>query len=43
MISRIKDNLIAHFEENSDFKSINYWVEIIKNYFKKTNNRLKDL
>ncbi|WP_418906607.1 ERF family protein (plasmid) [Borreliella turdi] len=41
-IKKIEADLIAHFEKNSDFKSINYWAEIIKDYFKK-NNRLKDL
>uniref|UniRef100_UPI00359C77A7 ERF family protein n=1 Tax=Borreliella garinii TaxID=29519 RepID=UPI00359C77A7 len=41
-IKKIEADLIAHFEKNSDFKSINYWAEIIKDYFKR-NNRLKDL
>nr|AAC46121.1 unknown [Borreliella burgdorferi] len=41
-IKKIESDLISYFEKNSDFKSINYWAEIIKNYFKK-NNRLKDL
>ncbi|XPC97882.1 ERF family protein (plasmid) [Borreliella japonica] len=41
-IKKIEADLIAYFEKNSDFKSINYWAEIIKDYFKK-NNRLKDL
>ncbi|MCD2384989.1 ERF family protein [Borreliella burgdorferi] len=41
-IRKIESDLISYFEKNSDFKSINYWAEIIKNYFKK-NNRLKDL
>ncbi|WP_210371910.1 ERF family protein [Borreliella garinii] len=41
-IKKIEADLIAHFEKNSDFKSINYWAEIIKDYFKR-NNRLRDL
>ncbi len=41
-IKKIESDLISYFEKNSDFKSVNYWAEIIKNYFKK-NNRLKDL
>ncbi|APJ09412.1 ERF family protein [Borreliella afzelii] len=41
-IKKIEADLIAYFEKHSDFKSINYWAEIIKDYFKK-NNRLKDL
>uniref|UniRef100_UPI001AEFEFD2 ERF family protein n=1 Tax=Borreliella valaisiana TaxID=62088 RepID=UPI001AEFEFD2 len=41
-IKKIEADLITHFEKNSDFKSINYWAEIIKDYFKR-NNRLKDL
>ncbi|WLN25822.1 ERF family protein (plasmid) [Borreliella valaisiana] len=41
-IKKIEADLIVHFEKNSDFKSINYWAEIIKDYFKR-NNRLKDL
>nr|AAU86044.1 hypothetical protein BGP193 [Borreliella bavariensis PBi] len=41
-IKKIEADLISYFEKNSDFKSINYWAEIIKDYFKK-NNRLKDL
>ncbi|XPC98130.1 ERF family protein (plasmid) [Borreliella japonica] len=41
-IKKIEADLISYFEENSDFKSINYWAEIIKDYFKR-NNRLKDL
>ncbi len=41
-IKKIESDLISYFEKNSDFKSINYWAEIIKNYFKK-NNKLKDL
>ncbi len=41
-IKKIEADLISHFEKNSDFKSINYWEEIIKDYFKR-NNRLKDL
>ncbi|WP_418905607.1 ERF family protein [Borreliella japonica] len=41
-IKKIEDDLISYFEKNSDFKSINYWAEIIKDYFKR-NNRLKDL
>ncbi|MBB6032055.1 hypothetical protein HNR35_001058 [Borreliella spielmanii] len=41
-IKKIEADLIAYLEKNSDFKSINYWAEIIKDYFKK-NNRLKDL
>ncbi|WP_425337186.1 ERF family protein [Borreliella tanukii] len=41
-IKKIEADLISYFEKNSDFKSINYWAEIIKGYFKK-NNRLKDL
>ncbi|WP_425337325.1 ERF family protein [Borreliella tanukii] len=41
-IKKIEADLISYFEKNSDFKSINYWAEIIKSYFKK-NNRLKDL
>ncbi|WP_418905716.1 ERF family protein [Borreliella japonica] len=41
-IKKIEADLISYFEKNSDFKSINYWAEIIKNYFKR-NNRLKDL
>ncbi|WP_419264801.1 ERF family protein [Borreliella afzelii] len=41
-IKKIEADLIAYFEKNSDFKSISYWAEIIKDYFKK-NNRLKDL
>ncbi|WP_418905809.1 ERF family protein [Borreliella japonica] len=41
-IKKIEADLIAYFEKNSDFKSINYWAGIIKDYFKR-NNRLKDL
>ncbi|WP_418905846.1 ERF family protein [Borreliella japonica] len=41
-IKKIEADLISYFEKNSDFKSINYWAEIIKDYFKR-NNRLKDL
>ncbi|WP_215536068.1 ERF family protein [Borreliella bavariensis] len=41
-IKKIESDLISYFEKNSDFKSINYWAEIIKDYFKR-NNRLKDL
>ncbi|WP_418906396.1 ERF family protein (plasmid) [Borreliella tanukii] len=41
-IKKIEADLISYFEKNSDFKSINYWAEIIKGYFKK-NNRLNDL
>ncbi|WP_373584980.1 ERF family protein [Borreliella afzelii] len=41
-IKKIEADLIAYFEKNSDFKSISYWAEIIKDYFKK-NNRLKNL
>ncbi|ACJ73373.1 2.9-5 36K; minus strand ORF (plasmid) [Borreliella afzelii ACA-1] len=41
-IKKIEADLIAYFEKHSDFKSISYWAEIIKDYFKK-NNRLKDL
>ncbi|WP_418885280.1 ERF family protein [Borreliella carolinensis] len=41
-IKKIESDLISYFEKNSDFKSVNYWAEIIKNHFKK-NNRLKDL
>ncbi len=41
-IKKIEAHLISYFEKNSDFKSINYWAEIIKDYFKR-NNRLKDL
>ncbi|WP_215538914.1 ERF family protein [Borreliella bavariensis] len=41
-IKKIEADLISYFEKNSDFKSINYWAEIIKGYFKR-NNRLKDL
>ncbi|WP_210361004.1 ERF family protein, partial [Borreliella garinii] len=41
-IKKIEADLIAYFEKHSDFKSINYWAEIIKDYFKR-NNRLKDL
>ncbi|WP_418885302.1 ERF family protein [Borreliella carolinensis] len=41
-IKKIESDLISYFEKNSDFKSVNYWAEIIKDYFKK-NNRLKDL
>ncbi|SCW44267.1 ERF superfamily protein, partial [Borreliella japonica] len=41
-IKKIEADLISYFEKNSDFKSINYWAGIIKDYFKR-NNRLKDL
>ncbi len=41
-IKKIEADLISYFEKNSDFKSINYWAEIIKDYFKR-NNILKDL
>ncbi|WP_215821366.1 ERF family protein [Borreliella bavariensis] len=41
-IKKIEADLISYFEKNSDFKSINYWAEIIKDYFKR-NNRLKNL
>ncbi|MBB6043544.1 ERF family protein (plasmid) [Borreliella yangtzensis] len=41
-IKKIEDALIKHFEQNIEFKSIKYWAELIKEYFKK-NNRLKDL
>ncbi|WP_420025083.1 ERF family protein [Borreliella valaisiana] len=41
-IKKIEANLIKHFEQNIEFKSIKYWAELIKEYFKK-NNRLKDL
>ncbi|WP_210372827.1 ERF family protein [Borreliella garinii] len=41
-IKKIEADLIAYFEKHSDFKSINYWAEIIKDYFKR-NNRLRDL
>ncbi|AEL70555.1 conserved hypothetical protein, Borrelia family protein PFam161 (plasmid) [Borreliella afzelii PKo] len=34
-IKKIEADLISYFEKNSDFKSINYWAEIIKDYFKK--------
>ncbi|WP_420025473.1 ERF family protein [Borreliella valaisiana] len=40
-INKIQDDL-AEYIKGSDFKSPNYWSEIIKDYFKK-NNRLKDL
>ncbi len=42
-IKKIEADLISYFEKNNDFKSINYWAEIIKDYFKKKNNRLQDL
>ncbi len=29
-IKKIEADLISYFEKNSDFKSINYWAEIIK-------------
>ncbi|WP_210376685.1 ERF family protein [Borreliella valaisiana] len=41
-IKKIEAALIKHFEQNIEFKSINYWAELIKDYFKK-NNRLNDL
>ncbi|WP_420025101.1 ERF family protein (plasmid) [Borreliella yangtzensis] len=41
-IKKIEAALIKHFEQNIEFKSIKYWAELIKEYFKK-NNRLKDL
>ncbi|WP_420025168.1 ERF family protein (plasmid) [Borreliella yangtzensis] len=41
-IKKIEAALIKHFEQNVEFKSIKYWAELIKEYFKK-NNRLKDL
>ncbi|ACL35274.1 hypothetical protein BGAFAR04_Ab0057 (plasmid) [Borreliella garinii Far04] len=41
-IKKIEDDLISYFEKSSDFKSIHYWAEIIKDYFKR-NNRLKNL
>ncbi|WP_418885348.1 ERF family protein [Borreliella carolinensis] len=41
-VKRIEADLKSYLDKNSDFKSVNYWAEIIKNYFKK-NNRLKDL
>ncbi|WP_418885739.1 ERF family protein [Borreliella tanukii] len=40
-INKIQDDL-AEYIKGSDFKSPNYWSEIIKDYFKK-NNRLNDL
>ncbi|WP_215540888.1 ERF family protein [Borreliella bavariensis] len=41
-IKKIEAALIKHFKQNIEFKSIKYWAELIKEYFKK-NNRLKDL
>ncbi|WP_210360913.1 ERF family protein [Borreliella garinii] len=41
-IKNIEAALIKHFEQNIEFKSIKYWAELIKDYFKK-NNRLNDL
>ncbi|WP_420025217.1 ERF family protein (plasmid) [Borreliella yangtzensis] len=41
-IKKIEAALIKHFEQNIEFKSIKYWAELIKEYFKK-NNKLKDL
>ncbi|WP_420025464.1 ERF family protein [Borreliella valaisiana] len=41
-IKKIEAALIKHFEQNIEFKSIKYWSELIKDYFKKS-NRLNDL
>ncbi|ACN52705.1 hypothetical protein BVAVS116_O0028 (plasmid) [Borreliella valaisiana VS116] len=43
-IKKIEADLIKHFEQNIEFKSIKYWSELIKDYFKKSNklNDLKD-
>ncbi len=40
-IKKIEADLISYFEKNSDFKSINYWAEIVKDYFKKNNLQIK--
>ncbi len=40
-IKKIEADLISYFEKNSDFKSINYWAEIIKDYFKENNLWIK--
>ncbi|WP_418457513.1 ERF family protein [Borreliella andersonii] len=41
-IKKIETDLIKYFDKNKEFKNINYWANIIKDYFKK-NNKLQDL
>ncbi|PRR32203.1 ERF family protein [Borreliella burgdorferi] len=41
-IKKIETDLIKYFDKNKEFKNINYWEKIIKDYFKR-NNKLQEL